>query len=189
MQHSINKNHQTLSTLSESATMILVKIRMQCKQPELADDVKDLFDKLLAYSNIVDHRSNSEFKHLDETIESSKHTPTLPDLISKLKSLREIDPDLFEYFAKVTGDVSSLSIPQPTANNDSEVDYNAEKPIKGSWAAIKRDHFSTLAMLRAYRFLVNASSSELASKGFTRETLMMKIRALEISSSMRGVAF
>lgn len=172
-------------SFAESANTLVIKLRMQCKQPELADEVKDLFERML-YSLKAYSVEDVSLKHkIDEAKTSFDDVPDLKDMLGSLSNLKNIDEATYETVVNLLS--TAASFPDTAIDCKKDVDYSCCKPSKGTWPLVQRDHGVLLALSRAYRFMVDASDTELSEYGHSRTSLARKIRALEISAAVRGI--
>jgi hypothetical protein len=172
-------------SLAEAANVLVIKLRMECKQPHLADEVKSLFDK--TFSSMRSETTNINKDPIELAKKCMDDQPDVEDVIKAVDKLRGSDPALYDVVVNTIIASIPMSLPESDIDSSKGVDYRSAKPLKGTWPLVQRDHNVLLALARAYRFLSGASESELQLYGHSRTTLATKIRALEISAAIQGI--
>lgn len=195
-----------LGDIAQDANNVVAKILLQCKQPDLAADVKSVFERLMtmnmaqgaALSTAHEHSLSGELEDLNLLVCSS--APPLP-IIAELHSM--IMDNEASTRRKAVEHVRSLVLLLAAASSVSTgvadvvinkldsapscVDYTAESVTPEAWRHAVGERSVLLAILRCYRFLIEASPEALEAKATTRARLLAKARALETKAALSGI--
>jgi hypothetical protein len=188
----------SLSELSERSNNLVMKLRMECKQPALADDLRGLFDQYawvvrlhqLAAEESADRREVADLQFAHETLAAT--SPDMMDVVHFAADVEKFSPRLATTARQLLTmltcgqvDESAFYLDQPEDTPNS-VDYTASKPMPNTWRKVQRDHEILLALVRGYRFLLEADDRTLRHHRMTRLKLIRSIRGIEVRAAAKG---
>lgn len=186
--------------VSEQINCIAAKLTFKYKVPELAKEVKDLFDRLvwalkiqtLASSELSERQEHNELNNAHEKF--IQLTPALAQFSDIVHTAYEHSEEHGRQVMQLVAQLAASSCdcirtPESIAALDapkSGVDYEAEQVPTGSWKAIKKDHSVLLALVRGYRFLIEADDKTIQERYPSRLSLVSKVRGLELKAASTG---
>lgn len=189
---------ESIQELNETANALVMKLRMTCKQPELADDVHNVLEQFrfllkihqVAAEDVAESRDLADLESARTLI--AKSSPRLGELIDFPAMCYRHNSGLGRVAELILGmlmrdslDLDAFKIePMPASTNP--IDYSADKPEPNTWKLVKRDHAVLLALVRGYRYLMEADDTMLADSGHTRINLIRRIRGLEVKAAASG---
>ena len=186
--------------VSEQINGIAAKLTFKHKAPELAKEVKDLFDRLvwalkiqtLASSELSERQEHNELNNAHEKF--VQLTPALAqfsDIVhNAYQHSDEHGRQVFQLVSMLAASsCDCIRTPESIAAMDapkSGVDYDAEQMPVNSWKAIKKDHSVLLALVRGYRVLIEADDKTVQERYPSRLALVSKVRGLELKAASTG---
>ena len=184
-----------LGDISQDANAVVAKVALVCKQPDVAAEVRAVFSRLMSMNaeqgRVLAYTiapSTMDAAHdVAQACGSHKAVPVCRELLrSDVPEDRERGIQMFENLvANLSSGCLDAGLPLNTPNHET-VDWSSDTPC--AWSAARRDHDTLLALVRGYRFLVEASDAGLQDAGMTRAQLMRKIRGVELRACMEGIA-
>ena len=184
-----------LGDIAQDANALVARVALTCKQPALAAQVKECFSRLMA----MNAEQGRALAHtVDPSAVEAAHDAARAcgrhQSVNVCRSmLRSSDPaerdqgvllfeDIVANLASGTLDVGQSVTPAAPET----INWSSETP--GDWSTARRDRDVLLALVRGYRFLTEACSTQLADVGLTRFQLMRKLRGVELKAILEGVA-
>lgn len=180
--------------IAQDANNVTAKIALRLKNPELADEAKSVFERLLTLNAVLTYMlSHADTHSLEAELEEFNilTTSSLPglDILKDLparimhgtsvdrRDVADIVRNLLRVLAYSAVDMSSL-----------DVMANAPCLRAGSDPVSEETkHDVLLALVRCYRFMIEATPEMLTAKRTSRIKLLRQARALEMKAAISGI--
>lgn len=188
----------SLSELAERSSNLVMRLRMECRQPDLADDLRQLLDQYswiirlhqIATEENADKREVADLEFSHELLTS--FSPSMEEIIDFPAAVSKHSPKLAETAMKLLRLISTCApsedvfLTNQPEDPSRSVNYAAALPAPNTWRQVQRDHEILLALVRGYRFLLEADDRQLRAHGHDRLSLIRMIRGIEVRAAAKG---
>lgn len=194
-----------IGDIAQDANNIVAKIGLRCQNPELAAEAKTVFESLLVLNaTLVCELGRADARGMDREL-ADMHTYIakrclelnrlldLPDNImtATTHTERRVAADSVRHLlfalAFMDVDVEALDAFQiPPRREPLTYDENVV-PDADVWRRVTIEHATLLALVRCYRFMIEATPEMLESRNTSRVKLLATARALELKAAMTGI--
>lgn len=190
--------------IAQNANNVVAKVALRCHQPELALEVKAVFEQLLVLNTALTYAlRQTDARSMEREVEDmhafvgrhSLSTNSISDLPEQILSANA--GDRVQALATVRGlllllaasnvDTSVLDVVKHTPVKGEPVDYTASHPTPELWHRASVEHDVLLALTRCYRFMIEASPEMLEAKNTSRTKLLCTARILETKAAVSGI--
>jgi hypothetical protein len=188
----------SLSELAERSSSLVMHVRMECRQPDLADDLRQLIDQYswivrlhqIATEENADKREVADLEFSHELLTSL--SPAMEEIVEFPAAVAKHSPKLAETAKKMLKIIATCApsdgvfLTNQPEEAPRSVNYAQAMPAPNTWRQVQRDHEILLALVRGYRFLLESDDRQLRAHGHDRLSLIRMIRGIEVRASAKG---
>lgn len=190
--------------IAQNANNIVAKIALRCKQPDLAEEVKAVFEQLFVLNTTLTFAlSKADTRGLEAEVEDMhtfiarrslelQHLTDLPERVlncapSERREVATAVRSLLFLLAYSDIDVTTLDVVKHPPLKGESVDYEKADPTKEDWHQAGVERNVLLALTRCYRFMIEGSPEMLDARQTNRVKLLRQARTLELKAAISGI--